>query len=84
MQRTYSNPDPYMIEQLHIHIVIIMIMIYFISSEIYNNYKFTGILRPEITVKFVAVSIIFFSSGISLRSEVKFNIIDFIFFKIAI
>ncbi|XP_048778874.1 sodium/bile acid cotransporter 7-like isoform X3 [Ostrea edulis] len=28
-----------------------------------------GILRPEITVKFVAVFIIFFNSGISLRSE---------------
>ncbi|XP_062612126.1 sodium/bile acid cotransporter 7-like isoform X1 [Saccostrea cucullata] len=28
-----------------------------------------GILRPEITVKFIAVAIIFFNSGISLRSE---------------
>lgn len=28
-----------------------------------------GILRPEITVKFFAVAIIFFNSGISLRSE---------------
>lgn len=36
----------------------------------YDFYICKGILRPEITVKFFAVAIIFFNSGISLRSEV--------------
>ena len=32
---------------------------------------FPGILKPEITVKYIAVFIIFFNSGISLKSEVS-------------
>ena len=36
--------------------------------------SFSGILRPEITVKYIAVFIIFFNSGISLKSEVRFSV----------
>lgn len=31
---------------------------------------FAGPLRPEYTVKYIAVSLIFFNSGLSLKSEV--------------
>ena len=32
--------------------------------------SFAGPLRPEYTVKYIAVSLIFFNSGLSLKTEV--------------
>ena len=33
-------------------------------------YFLLGVLVPEVTVKYVAVSVIFFNSGLSLKTEV--------------
>ena len=38
---------------------------------------FLGPLRPEITIKYIAVSLIFFNSGLSLQTEVRYiNLVD--------
>ena len=38
----------------------------------YMVFLLLGILKPEVTVKYIAVFIIFFNSGISLKSEVRY------------
>lgn len=36
-----------------------------------SSLSHTGPLKPEITITYVAVSLIFFNSGLSLKTEVK-------------
>ncbi|TMS02223.1 Sodium/bile acid cotransporter 7 [Larimichthys crocea] len=38
-----------------------------------------GPLKPEVTVAYVAVSLIFFNSGLSLKTEVSFMLLTFAF-----
>lgn len=46
----------------------------FITARVVHDYvtlsHHAGPLKPEITVKYIAVSLIFFNSGLSLKTEV--------------
>ena len=52
---------------------LILMLVLVDSLIVYENLIFPllGILKPEVSVKYIAVFIIFFNSGISLKSEVK-------------
>ena len=57
---------------LNIYIIIMPIIInFFCYSRKFKTFcSFAGPLRPEYTVKYIAVSLIFFNSGLSLKTEV--------------
>lgn len=43
---------------------------YRLASLVYFVFVFLGPLKPEITITYIAVSAIFFNSGLSLKTEV--------------
>lgn len=52
--------------------------VYLHMPQMWKGYKIailllTGPLKPEITITYVAVSTIFFNSGLSLKTEVSFH-----------